>query len=112
MNDVVPSLLAMVNIWAKIYQFPDIDLTDNDFFLRPKVNEMGAALLPMVNVWATKLTTFQFSSPNFQLGTNFYPGESHCNKWNPHAKWHLESSIALVDFVYLGDEIFRLLNKT
>ena len=74
------------------------------------MNEAGAALLPIVNVLAKQLTTFQFSSPNFQLGTKFYPGESECNKWDPHAKWHLETGIALVDFVYLGDEIFRLLN--
>ena len=93
-----------------MYSFQEVELTDNDFFFRPEVNEVGAALLPIVNVLATQLNTFEYSSPNFQLGTNFYPGELGCNKWDPHSKWHLETGIALVDFVYLGDEMFRLLN--
>ena len=85
-------------------------MTDNGFFLRPEVNKVGAALLPIVNVLAKQLTTFEFSSLDFQRGLNFYPGEKECNKWDPHAKWHLETSIALTDFVYLSDEMFRLLN--
>ena len=86
-------------------------MTDNGFFLRPEVNEVGAALLPIVNELATQLNTFEYSSVNFQLGRHFYPGEHECNKWDPHAKWHLQTGIALVDFVFLTDEMYRLLNK-
>lgn len=92
------------------FLWQEVELTDSDFFLRPEVNEIGAALLPVVNVLSTQLTTFEYSSSDFQLGQNFYPGELGCNKWDPHCKWHLQTGIALVDFVYLSDEMFRLLN--
>ena len=96
------------NIWISFSK--EVELTDSDFFLRPEVNEIGAALLPIWNVLTTQLTTFEYSSSEFQLGQNFYPGEFECNKWDPHAKWHLQTGIALVDFVYLSDELLRLLN--
>jgi hypothetical protein len=96
-------------LYAFLWQ--EVELTDNGFFLRPEVNEVGAALLPIVNELATQLNTFEYSSVNFQLGRNFYPGEHECNKWDPHAKWHLQTGIALVDFVFLTDEMYRLLNK-
>ena len=86
-------------------------MTDNGFFLRPDVNEVGAALLPIVNVLATQLTTFQYSSNDFQTGVGFYPGEEGCSPWDPHSKWHLETGIALVDFVFLSDELYRLLSE-
>ena len=88
----------------------EVELTTSDFFLRPEVNEIGAALLPVWNELATQLTTFEYSSYKFQLGQNFYPGEAGCNKWDPHGKWHLETGVALVDFVFLSDELYRLLN--
>ena len=66
-------------------------------------------LLPVLNAAASDLTTFKYSSPTFQKGLNKYPGENWCNPLIPHAKWHLESSIALVDFVFLADEIHRII---
>ena len=103
----------MINFetYSRFFELKEVELTDSDFFLRPEVNEIGAALLPVVNVLSTQLTTFEYSSSDFQLGQNFYPGESGCNKWDPHCKWHLQTGIALVDFVYLSDEMFRLLNN-
>ena len=101
---------CLISKSQQIYSLQEQEVTTSDFFLRPVVNEVGAALLPIVNILAKQLTTFKFSSINFQMGTNFYPGESWCNKWDPHAKWHLETGIALTDFVFLGDEIYRLLN--
>ena len=88
-----------------------MELTDNDFFLDPKVNEIGAALLPIVNVLATQLTTFEYSSNHFVTGADFYPGQDGCSAWDPHSKWHLETGVALVDFVFLSDELYRLLNN-
>merc|ERR1712150_263617 len=72
-------------LYAFLWQ--EVELTDSDFFLRPEVNEIGAALLPIWNVLTTQLTTFEYSSSEFQIG------------------------IALVDFVYLSDELLRLLNS-
>lgn len=46
-----------------------------------------------------------------QAGINMYPGEAWCNPVIPHAKWHVETSIALTDFVFLSDELYRILGK-
>ena len=46
-----------------------------------------------------------------QAGVNMYPGETWCNPVIPHAKWHVETSIALTDFVFLSDELYRILGK-
>jgi hypothetical protein len=77
--------------------------------LQPKINEIGTTLLPIVNNIATSFTTFEHSSPLFQLGHNFFPGQDHCNLWDPHSKWHLETGIALPDLAFLFDEIHRLI---
>ena len=77
-------------------------------FQIPLLNKIGATLLPIINDLATGLTTFQYYNPEYQHGKNFYPGESTCNDWNPHTRWHLETAIGLPDFVYLADEIHRL----
>jgi hypothetical protein len=39
------------------------------------------------------------------------PGEGWCNPLIPHAKWHLETGIALADFVFLSDEINRIITE-
>ena len=59
---------------------------------------------------ATKLTTFEYYDKEYQHGNNFYPGEEYCNDWNPHTRWHLETAIGLPDFVFLADEIHRLID--
>ena len=71
--------------------------------------QIGTMLLPHWNDFATSFTTFTYSSPSFQHGVNFYPGEEWCNPVIPHAKWHVETSIALTDFVFLSDEINRII---
>ena len=40
-----------------------------------------------------------------------YPGEGWCNPVIPHAKWHLETSIALTDFTFLTEELYKIFNK-
>ncbi len=45
---------------------------------------------------------------DLQDGVDVYPGELDCNPAPlPHAKWHLQTGIALVDFAHLSN----LLNK-
>ena len=83
----------------------------HDIIIDPIVNKLGAWTLPIVNLLASKLTTFKYSDIKFQMGKNFYPGEKWCNSWDPHAKWHVESGIALVDFIFFADEMYRLLNS-
>ncbi|XP_018010700.1 uncharacterized protein LOC108668079 isoform X2 [Hyalella azteca] len=96
-------------IYAFIWQ--EHVLTDNPQFLDPEVNALGWQYLPIVNAWANSLNSFEYFEPDFQNGTNIYPGDEWCNPTWPHAKWHLESAIGLLDLFYLGDEVNRLLSQ-
>ena len=84
--------------------------------LQPFIVHLGGKFLPMINDLASTLTSFEYSSPAFQTGKNFYPGQETwlnkggCDAWNAHAKWHLQSGIALPDFAFVFDEVYRLIN--
>ena len=83
-----------------------------DIFFDPTTNEVGAALLPVFNELMSLLETFQYSSSDFETGLDFYPGMEHC-AWDPHAKWHLQTAIALTDFIFLADQIHGIfVNQT
>ncbi len=84
-------------------------LGNNTFILSPEGNEIGAALLPIVNTQLNKLTDIEYYDPAFQLGRNIYPGEDWCNPLIPHAKWHLQTGVGLFDLVVLTDEMYKLL---
>ena len=85
-------------------------LTKNNFFLDPFVNFIGWELLPRVNLIANQMTNFHHFDEEFQLGRNLYPGENWCNSKVPHAKWHVESGIGLLDLTLLVDQMFALLS--
>ena len=89
--------------------FQEDVLTDNEIFLTPFVNEIGALLLPYVNQEATLLNSWNYTNPDLQTGRNRYPGEKWCNLVIPHAKWHMQTSIALTDFTFLSDEFYKVL---
>ena len=72
------------------------------------MNQIGSLLLPRINQKLSQYQTFEYSDPSFLNGTGFYPGQEAC-AWCPHAKWHLQSGIALVDLVFLGDELFNVM---
>ena len=81
------------------------------FVINPKVDELGSFLLPLLNNFvSTDIETFKYSDPDFVKGNNFYPGLENC-KWDPHAKWHLQTSIALTDFIFLSDQMHQLFVK-
>jgi len=86
-------------------------LTQDDFWLQPTTNAIGTLVLPLVNGLANQLNNFTYSDAVMQTGINMYPGETWCNPVIPHAKWHVETSIALTDFVFLSDELYRILSK-
>ena len=86
-------------------------LTHDDFWLQPITNEIGALILPLVNGLANQLNNFTYTDSAMQNGINLYPGETWCNPVQPHAKWHLETSIALTDFLFHSDEMFRILGQ-
>lgn len=85
-------------------------LTSNDIWLQPSTNEIGMYLLPLVNGIANGMNHFHYNESTMQIGYNMYPGDSWCNYVIPHAKWHLETGIALTDFVFLSDEMYNILN--
>ena len=92
------------------HQFQEEVLTQDDTFLQPATNELGMLALPIINGEANALNSFEYSDKLMQSGINMYPGEEWCNLVIPHAKWHLETGIALTDFTFLSDELYRILD--
>ena len=78
-------------------------------------NEFGHNLISLINRYASAISTFRPIDKLFQDATNFYPGQTmknlECNKQYPHPKWHVQSGIALVDLVFVADEIYHLIDK-
>ena len=85
-------------------------MTTDDIFLQPIANEIGMFVLPLINGIGNRFNNFTYSDNLMQSGINMYPGEEWCNLVTPHAKWHLQTSIALTDFTFLSDELARLLD--
>ena len=91
-------------VYSFLWQEDIVDALDS-FIFQPIVNMIGNSGLSVVNTYANTLSNFQYFEDNFQIGHNIYPGDFWCNDKIPHAKWHLESAIALLDMIYLADEI-------
>ena len=87
-------------------------LTQDDYWLQPSTNQVGWAFLPVINQEVNTLNSWTYSNADMQLGINMYPGEVWCNPVIPHAKWHLETGIALTDFSFLSDELYRIFTKS
>ena len=85
-------------------------LTQDDFFLKPSVNQAGMLFLPVLNEAMNGLNSWDYHNPKLQRGINIYPGEKWCNPVIPHAKWHLQTGVALTDFSFLSDELYMLLS--
>ena len=83
-------------------------LTDNPLFTNEIVLRKGYNFLPKFNAIMNLLTTFEQFEQNFHYSYNIYPGEAWCNPSSPHAMWHTESAVGLLDFTYLGDELYRI----
>ncbi|KAF2365485.1 hypothetical protein FHG87_003769, partial [Trinorchestia longiramus] len=107
LENLIGTLVKLV--YAFVWQ--EQVLTDNPVLLEPDANALGWEYLPIVNAWANSLNKFEYFEPDFQNGTNIYPGDVWCNPAWPHAKWHLESALGLLDLFYLGDEMNRLFSQ-
>ncbi len=69
------------------------------------VNALGNSFLPEEG--------FPHYDPDLQEGINVYPGEEWCDPTAlPHAKWHLQTGIALADFMHLADLLHLHLSPT
>lgn len=94
-------------IYAFLWQ--ERELTKSKLFLDPVVNYIGWVLLPRINHIANQFISYEHYDPQLQKGVNLYPGGDWCNPVIPHAKWHLQTGIGLVDLTYLADETSKLL---
>ena len=96
---------------TNFFNFQEEELTDDPIWLEPSTNEVGWAFLPVINQLANDLNSWNYDNPEMQLGNKMYPGEGWCNPVIPHAKWHLETSIALTDFTFLTEELYKIFNN-
>ncbi len=82
-----------------------------DVLFTEEANELGYTLLPTVNALANAILPsddFPHYSQDFQDGVGVYPGEGWCNVAAlPHAKWHLETGVALSDMGRLADLMYQ-----
>jgi hypothetical protein len=106
-EDGITTVLKL--IYAFLWQ--EEILTDNPIFLSECLNEIGYEYLPIVNTRLNEINTFDYFNLDFQNGTDVYPGDFWCNPVIPHAKWHLESAVGLLDLTYLADYMFVLLDS-
>ena len=87
-------------------------MTTDDIFLQPATNEIGTILIPVINGLINNFNSFDYTDViNMQAGIKLYPGEEWCNLVIPHAKWHVQTGIALTDFAFLTDEMYTILNS-
>jgi len=93
-------------IYAFLWQ--EYALTDNELFLDPEVNQIGASFMVTINSLADYLTDFPTLDNSLQRGYGIYPGEEWCNPQEPHSKWHVESANGLMDLMMLADNVYRL----
>merc|ERR1719495_80307 len=102
---------AVKLLYAFVWQDQVLTPATAPWVVNPQVDQIGSILLPILNGFvSTNIETFKYSDPDFVKGTNFYPGFENC-RWDPHAKWHLQTSIALTDFIFLSDQMHQLFVK-
>ncbi len=81
------------------------------------VNRLGSAFLPVMNALANRLllpeAEFPHRDADFQRGIGVYPGEARCSSdpSAPHAKWHLQTAVGLVDLAHLADLLHHYTSK-
>ena len=69
------------------------------------LNFIGSKIIPALNFKLNILNSFDHSFRNLQLGRHLYPGEKKCNIRYPHAKWHVQSAVSIVDTVKLAADL-------
>ncbi|KAF2365482.1 hypothetical protein FHG87_003766, partial [Trinorchestia longiramus] len=96
------NLMSAVEKLLYAFLWQEERLTDNPIFLNATVNEWGAEHIAVLNTRLNKLNTFDYYDVDFQNATDIYPGDDWCNPEIPHAKWHLEAAIGLLDLAYVA----------
>ena len=61
---------------------------------------------------STRISQFPQTDENVVKSKNVYPGDDQCRGFSPHALWHEESANGLLEIVFLGDFMHKILAKT
>ena len=95
--------------WAFVWQEFFIPL---GFLYNPIFNNLGAMATPDINEFAAHISNVPQTDINVNKSQNVYPGDSQCRGYSPHALWHEESANGLLEIVFLGDFMHKILSKT
>ena len=78
-----------------------------DWLASENANTIGGDLIPLINAFGDLLTGYvhpEYVSKSIQV----YSGNDECKHIVAHAKWHEQSANALVDLIFLTDDMHRL----
>jgi len=94
-------LLKFIHSVLYIENRVQIDL----LLFNPVVRLITNQLFPKVTKLINILADYEYFQSNFQKSTDIHPLEDHCNTHFPHSRWHVLSSLSLVDIVYFCDDL-------
>lgn len=61
---------------------------------------------------STRISQIPQTDENVVKSKNVYPGDEQCRGYSPHSLWHEESANGLLEIVFLGDFMNKILGKT
>ena len=91
-------------LWAFVWQE---QVFKGAWLLSPEANQIGGAVIPEVNLVGDFLTGY-WHPLYVRASIGVYPGNALCKSLVAHAKWHEQSANALVDLVFVADDIHTL----
>eukprot|EP00004_Rigifila_ramosa_P010527 TRINITY_DN223_c0_g1_i6.p1 TRINITY_DN223_c0_g1~~TRINITY_DN223_c0_g1_i6.p1 ORF type:complete len:699 (+),score=160.98 TRINITY_DN223_c0_g1_i6:88-2097(+) len=74
-----------------------------------EANVRGAEVMPDVNALGNSVSGYIHTDPDIQNCISVYPGDGLCRQQQPHSKWHEQSGNALVDLMWLTDDMDRVI---
>ena len=74
-------------------------------------NWLGTMTIAGVTRLANEGAKREYFDQQFQKGTDVYPGEKWCNDIYPHAKWHVLSSLGLLELIYAVDDLYGIIKS-
>eukprot|EP00300_Choanocystis_sp_HF-7_P037940 c54390_g1_i1.p1 GENE.c54390_g1_i1~~c54390_g1_i1.p1 ORF type:complete len:376 (+),score=10.68 c54390_g1_i1:23-1129(+) len=75
----------------------------------PEDNIRGAEVMPEINAIGNDISGYNHTDDDLQDAINTYPGDYECRRQEPHSKWHEQSGNALIDLMWLTDDIDRVI---
>lgn len=76
------------------------------------MNNLGAFLTPDINALSARISGVPQTDENVNKSFDVYPGDDQCRGYSPHALWHEESANGLLEIVFIGDFMHKVLTKT